>query len=198
MLIFKYLKDILKIPLFFAAIALIISFKPLRTYSQNINSITFIVSDLTNTDNPRQRIDRDLRIQKTGFSIKLVYEENSQALSLDFGSSSMPFTDFAELLKSAFLNNPAKLIPLFIHYSGPSGILHNSFSEAGLSKYVYFLPVGEKWPSIDYIKEQNKSIIIFTFQKTREGNSFFHYAWDYIAEFPSSGIEDPLFDGFLP
>ena len=176
----------------------VFTFKPFLLYSQNINNITFIVSDLTNTDNPNERIDRDLRIQKTGFSIKLVYEESSQALSLDFGSSSMPFSDFAELLKSAIVNNPEKLIPIFINYNGPSGILHNSFSESGLSKYVYFLPVGEKWPSIDDIKKQEKSIIVFTFQKTREGNSFFHYAWDYIAEFPSSGIEDPLFDGFYP
>ena len=161
--------------------------------SQNFSDQTFLITDLTNTAISGTVISSELSVPWTGLFIQLEIHRNGNGLALSGGDVLFPFDTFAKAVID--LKESRGLIPLFIDYNGPVRELNEAFVSTGLSEYIYFLPPGERWPLMDEIQGRNKNIIVFTFQKPSPGNSIFHYAWDYIAEFPHSGIEDPQFDG---
>ncbi len=167
-------------------------------YAQNLKDHTFIISDLTNSNAHLNSISREFRKDFVGLAINLEYNEETSDLLLKLGQKTYPFEQFATIILNQIKQRPDQLIPIFINYTGPSGILNGSFSKTGLYNHLSYIPTGERWPPVSNMLEQHKNIIVFTFQKTRAGNNLFHYAWDYIAEFPNSGIEDPIFDGFYP
>jgi two-component SAPR family response regulator len=166
-----------------------------KVNSQNLSDQTFLITDLSNTKISEAIIKNELRYRSTGFNIQLEYNKENENISFIPVNKDYSFIQFSGELKTFLKNNTNRIFPLFIDYTGPVRVLNEAFVSSGLSEFVFFLPQGERWPDTERILSENKNLIVFTFQKPSQGNSFFHYAWDNIAEYPHSGIEDPLFDG---
>lgn len=163
--------------------------------AQTLSDQTFLISDLTNTPLSETLLRNELRFRSTGLYIQLEYLKEKENLVLAPSSSNFSFDKFAEVLKQFLGSNKNRILPIFIDYAGPIRVLNEAFVSSGLSDLVYFLPPGERWPEIEEILQTKKNLIVFTFQKPNPGNSLFHYSWDYMSEYPHSGIEDPLFEG---
>ncbi len=178
-------------------IALLLFIQP-DVNSKDLNNYTFIISDFSNAPVSMQAVKNGLHYRWSGLSITLNYNKEGNNLLLSPVANKITFQDFADYLKPVINQNPDRVIPIFINYTGPAEALKKAFTESGLSEKLFYLPSGERWPDVEDILANKKNLIVFTFQKARTGNSLFHYAWDYIAEYPNSGIEDPQFDGFYP
>ncbi|NQU86442.1 MAG: hypothetical protein HQ541_11835 [Mariniphaga sp.] len=164
-------------------------------YSQNFSDLTFLIADLSERPITEQVIRNELRAQWTGLYLQIEFNREDENLILISEGNQFTFEQYSVFIKSFLESNNQRLLPIFINYTGPVRVLNEAIVNYGLSEHIYYLPPGERWPEVSEIQKNNKNLLIFTFQKPNPGNSFFHYAWDYIAEYPHSGIEDPLFDG---
>jgi len=166
-------------------------------HAQNFSDQTFLVAGLPPDKISQQSVNNELKNSWSGLEIKLYCNKEGNQLAFSPEPNSPGFEEFAVYLQNFLENHRERIIPIFIEYTGPVGALKNAFINSRLSERLFFLPPGERWPDIKQITAQNKNLVVFTFQKIRS-NSLFHFAWDYIAEFPHSGLEDPPFDGFYP
>ncbi len=166
--------------------------------AQQFSDLTYVIADLSDANITPQLIQTELFNPNKGLEIKLFYNYSDSKLMLAPLEKGVDFATFAALLKPILQNNTNRIYPLFIDYTGPIRELNDAFTQTGLSKFLYYLPPGERWPLTQEILLMNKNLVVFTFQKTQSVSSYFHYAWDYISEFPHSGNEDPNFDGYYP
>ncbi|MBN1819975.1 MAG: hypothetical protein JXR31_16930 [Prolixibacteraceae bacterium] len=173
----------------------ILFFSGVKLYCQNFSDRTYLISDLTTAPVTNRIIQNELSSPWTGLYIQLEYNSEEDDLMLSPVSEGYSFKDFAGILKNYFGNANSRILPLIVDYTGPVRVLNDAIVVEGLNDFIFYLPPGERWPEVEKIREGNKKLVIFTFQKPNTGNSFFHYSWDYLAEYPHSGIEDPLFDG---
>lgn len=168
---------------------------PAGVLGQHLSDQTFLITDLTKTELSQKGITSALNVRWSGLFLKVEDRRGNNKLYLQSEAGSQSFDDFAGILKSFLKEHPRRIIPIFIDYSGSVAELNEIITTTGLSEYAFYLPPGERWPETEKILSANKNLLIFTFQKSATGNMLFHYAWDYIAEYPHSGDEDPSFDG---
>jgi two-component SAPR family response regulator len=187
LLIFSGLKGILSF--------IILLFFGTELRAQTLSDQTYLITDLTSAPLSETTIKTELRYRSVGLYIQLNYQKEKESLVLTPVKSRFTFDQFSGVIKQFLADNKKRILPIFIDYAGPVSILNEAFIKSGLSEFAYFLPTGERWPGASEIIRSNKNLIVFTFQKPNPGNTIFHYTWDYIAEYPHSGNEDPLFDG---
>jgi DNA-binding SARP family transcriptional activator len=164
-------------------------------YSQNFSDYTYLIADLSETTLTDQIIERELRSGQAGIYIQLAYDREEESLMVSPEKGELSFEALSEILLTYLDNNPQGILPVFINYAGPVRILNDAVVNTGLSERMFYLPPGERWPEVDQILESRRNLVCFIFQKPNPGNMYFHYAWDYMAEFPHSGMENPPFDG---
>jgi two-component SAPR family response regulator len=188
-------KGLLKLVLNAGLILYFMFFQMGEAECQHLSDQTYLISDLTKTELNQQVIASTLNIRWSGVYVKLEARRNNNRLYLISDSGRYAFEDFAKTIKLFLQERPRRILPVFIDFSGSISELNEAFISSGLSDKIFYLPPGERWPETEKILSSGKNLLLFTFQKSTTGNMMFHYAWDYIAEYPHSGDEDPAFDG---
>jgi DNA-binding SARP family transcriptional activator len=164
-------------------------------HSQAFSDQTYLIADLSETALTERVIQREAGTGQVGICIQLSYDRDKERLIAFPENGGIPFEVLSEIILTNLENNREKILPLFINYAGPVSILNDAVVTSGLSERMYYLPPGERWPQVAQILETNRNLVCFIFQNPNPGNIHFHYAWDYMAEYPHSGMEDPPFDG---
>ena len=79
--------------------------------------------------------------------------------------SNYSFANLIEKIHSLQFTDDSKLLPVFIKYNGNLLLLDSVINESEISSHLFYLPQGETWPSVEYLVQANRKIILFV-----EGN----------------------------
>lgn len=94
----------------------------------------------------------------TGIEIDLTVKNKKVLLQ----NSSEPFETVLDKLHPLIQENASKIIPVFIRFDGNIFLLDSIINISKISSYIFYLPQGETWPSLEYLVQANRRIIFFT------------------------------------
>ena len=176
-------------------IVLILSFSLFTLEGRSFNEFTFLISDFRNGVTDKATMLNHVSTPWNGIAVHLVYSQDNDEILLASDKEIIKLADFLKMMVQIVENNDTRIIPIFIDYQGPMGKLTQEINSPEIVRKLFFVNRGEKWPNVQDMLDQDKQIVIFSFQRNVASDVAVMYAWDHICEFPRSGLEDPYFDG---
>jgi two-component SAPR family response regulator len=126
-------------------------------------------------------------IQSTGYTgIELNAVQKGENVYLT--GSSRNFSVIINRLKNIYDHNTLKITPVFINYKGDISILDSIIGNSSISSSIFYLPIGEAWPSLKYLLDSDRRIIFFISGDSRTPGRVLHQRENYILYQSASGI----------
>lgn len=85
-------------------------------------------------------------------------------------------------------SNESKIFPVFLDYQGEIAVLDSVIKSSALSSRIFFLPMGETWPSIDYLIQAKRNIIFFINSETGYESRLLHHLNHYVSQVSTADI----------
>ncbi len=156
---------------------------------------SFIIADFSDGNINRNQITSSIMGNEQGISLRIYMPEDSSGLYIHTEHSGrISLNWFLTELGRISNRKQERITPVFFHCEGVEEALDTLLKKTPLEERLFYLPQGERWPAISDMISDKKDIIFFSFSKVR-ANSKLLYAWDYIAEFPESSLDEPHFEG---
>ncbi len=92
-----------------------------------------------------------------GLEVKLEEINNS----VFFKENKEDFNFLLTKLHELLVKDSTKILPVFLSYEGDVTVLDSLIKSSPLSSYIFYLPQGEAWPSIEYLIQANRRLIFF-------------------------------------
>jgi hypothetical protein len=130
----------------------------LSIYATDISDNSYLITKISSQNLNNQQIWNLLqRNGSTGIEIDLSVKNKKVILQ---NSSELLETVF-DKLQPVILENPSKIIPVFIRFDDNILLLDSVISASIISPYIFYLPQGETWPSQEYLVQANRRVIFF-------------------------------------
>ncbi len=89
-----------------------------------------------------------------------------------------------EIIKS----KETTVIPVFINFEGNIAFLDSAIKASAISSEVFNLPLGETWPTIEYLIQANRRVIFFAEGSFKGKSKILHQLNDYVLNVSGSEI----------
>lgn len=99
--------------------------------------------------------------------------------------------EFLNQIQELILRNESKIIPLFLSFNGDITILDSIISNSKVSSKIFFLPRGETWPSLEYLIQSNRRIILFVDGEYINESRIAHRLDNYVLKISADKIVVP-------
>lgn len=179
-----------------AMLILLFGWQGVLAQDKNMNEMCFQIGEFSDGEAAISFLNRYMVPVNSGLSISVNYSIDNNRLYLAPISSGITFEYFSEKLKEHLNKYPNAVFPLFIKHNDPENWIIDELNTSGLASKAFYLPTGERWPTINEILATGKQLIIFTTFNNNSGSRSFNYAWDHIAEFPYTNLGFPVFEGY--
>lgn len=114
-----------------------------------------------------------------------VYDEGGVA-TVYHGFSFMGTATLASNLneiKSFLTANPNEVVTLLFETYISSSLMESELQSAGLMPMLHVQPLGQPWPTLQEMIEENKRVVVFSEQNNgTPAQGWYHYLWDYAVE----------------
>lgn len=173
------------------ALTLILSFS---IYVQNIfatefSDHTFLIAEANNYNLGSERFWQFLKTNKnTGIEIQ-VSESNNTIIVSD---TNQELITFLNRIKKLADNDESKIIPLFLSFQGNISMLDSIINSSTISSGIFFLPQGETWPSLEYLIQSNRRIILFVDGQFNGESRILHHLNNYILNISANEISENI------
>ena len=173
----------IKQKLFLLLFAGVIFFSPCKANDFADNS--FLIGQLTPAEYQNNRLLNFIKDNNwTGIELGVI----SDSVGIRLQNSAIPFSDILEKIELLLQEKESKVIPVFINYSGNVHVLDSVINASSLSDQIFFLPQGEKWPSIEYLVQANRRVIFFIEGEMQNESRILHETTNYALEIGASQI----------
>ncbi|MFW6371715.1 MAG: hypothetical protein ACOC10_10995, partial [Bacteroidota bacterium] len=122
-----------------------------------------------------------------GLEVKL--EEVNNAVF--FKENKQDFNFFLTQLHELLVKDSTKILPVFLSYEGDVTVLDSLIKNSPLSSYIFYLPQGEAWPSIEYLIQANRRLIFFIKGNYNNKSSIVHKIDNYALQISANKIPSP-------
>ncbi len=127
-------------------------------WATEITDKTFLISKINpQSFNNQQTWNMLKKNETTGIELEIVSKNTNAFLQ----NSTEIFATVLEKIHATILENQAKIIPVFIHYNGNILLLDSIINESEIASFIFYLPQGETWPSVEYLVQSNRRVIFF-------------------------------------
>ena len=123
------------------------------------------------------------RDNNTGIEINLTEKDKKITLT----GSPYPVDQFIQNLHGLITGDSTKVIPVFINYEGNLSVLDSIISESPIAAHLFFNPSGEAWPSVEYLVQSNRRIILFISGNNAYSGRVFHRTASYVMSVSATG-----------
>jgi hypothetical protein len=138
----------------------------------------------------KKQLDQGVRGLKLAISVEkgqllLCHKSPSLTRLLCLGREPMLLQEGLQEVRSFLEQNPDELVTLFLemYVKACSPLIDETFRKAGLEPYILrpelWSPTHEPWPTVDWMRSQNKRLVIFNYVENTE---FCFNKWHHVAE----------------
>jgi hypothetical protein len=148
---------------------------------------SFLIAEVNNLNIQGNAFWNNLSsINFSGIELTLdtAYNSNSVLLS----GSNEEFSGILLKIENLIIHDSSKIIPVFINYNGNIELLDSIINKSSLSSYIFYLPQGEAWPSLEYLIQANRRVIFFVSGKYRNTSHVMHDINNYALQISASEI----------
>lgn len=126
--------------------------------ANDISDNTFLIGNVSAQNFRSTRLWNLFREENmTGIQVKV----NAKRNDVFIDNSPIKFSLLLERIDTLIQGDASKIIPVFLEYNDDVLLLDSVINESGLSPYIFYLPRGEAWPSIDYLVQANRRVVFF-------------------------------------
>ena len=96
---------------------------------------------------------------------------------------SSPLIDFLNDIKTFMDNNPNEIITIIFECYTSANEIEGDFIQSGLINYVYTHSLGNSWPTLQTMINNNTRLVVLTdVDDANQNQSWYHYMWDFSVE----------------
>ncbi|MGM0621855.1 MAG: LamG-like jellyroll fold domain-containing protein, partial [Bacteroidota bacterium] len=157
---------------------LVVSFLLLnqKAVAREFTETTFLIAEINASNaNNQQLWDFIHSNNQTGIEIGLTKNNNEVFVR----GSNQNFDIILEQIYSMAIKDSSKLIPVFIHFDGDSQFIDSILQQSAVADYIFHLPRGEAWPSLEYLIQANRRILFFVSGKIENQSRILHHTENY-------------------
>lgn len=148
----------------------------LKVSANDFPDNSFLIGQLTPTTYQNNQLFNFIHSNSwTGLELAVSSDKNSVYLE----NSNIPFSDILEKMELLLDEKQSKILPVFIHYQGDVHILDSIIMASSVSGKIFYLPQGERWPSIEYLVQANRRMIFFFEGELQNNSKILHQSSDY-------------------
>lgn len=156
-----------------------------RTKAEDFSETSFIITKLSTGEYNSTRHWNFIKDNNwTGVEFDLDSVGNNAFLR----NSQYSFSSVLDKIETVITANESRILPIFINYEGNIHILDSIINTSQLSRRIFYLPQGEKWPSIEYLVQANRRIIFFVNGETTNESRILHHLQDYALQIGASRL----------
>jgi two-component SAPR family response regulator len=112
-------------------------------------------------------------------------EENG---TISLAGSQHKFTSILEKINQFITTDSAKVIPVFIQFEGDIQVLDSLISHSEVATRIFYLPRGEAWPTLEYLIQADRRIMIFVLGNFENPGRTLHFTDDYIFQISANRV----------
>ena len=180
---YKIFRNILKYVTIITLLTLVLQFQ--HVFATEFSNHTFIIAKGNSSSLNSNRFWKFLATNNNaGIEINISESDNKITLS----STNQDIIDFLNQVQQLTEKSESKIIPLFLNFSGNIAILDSIISSSTLSSKIFFLPQGETWPSLEYLIQSNRKIILFVNGEYTNESRILHRLDNYVIKISANKI----------
>ena len=122
--------------------------------------------------------------RSSGLEIKVAEDNNSVVVKQNGQDFNLLLNQFHKLLKQ----DSTKILPVFLTFKGDISVLDSIIKNSPLSSYIFYLPQGEAWPSVEYLIQANRRLIFFVKGKYENDSRIMHELDNYALQIAANEI----------
>ncbi len=146
---------------------------------------TFLIAEGNSSSLNSSRLWQFLKTNNnSGLEIKISESNGSITLS----ATNQDIIEFLNKIQELVIVEESKIIPLFLTFNGDIAVLDSVISSSKVSSKIFFLPRGETWPSLEYLIQSNRRIILFVKGDYINESRILHRLDNYVFEISANNI----------
>ncbi len=130
-------------------------------YTANANDVsdnTFLIGNISKENFSNVRLWSYLAEDNmTGIHVNI----NTTKGNTFIENSSITLDSLLQKISTLITKEASKIVPVFINYNDDVLLLDSIINASNLSSYIFYLPRGETWPSMEYLVQANRRVIFF-------------------------------------
>jgi two-component SAPR family response regulator len=159
-------------------VASILSFSP-KADAREFTETSFLIAEINASNlNNHQLWDFIHSNNQIGIEAGLSINNNGVIIR----GTNQKFDIILDQIYSMATNDSAKLIPVFLHYDGDSQVLDSIIQQSAVADYIFHLPRGEAWPSLEYLIQANRRVLFFASGEIENQSRILHNTKNYALE----------------
>ncbi len=120
-------------------------------------------------------------------------EVSAKNKNLFLKNSSEKFSTVLEKTVAVLKENQSKIIPVFIRYDDDVLLLDSVINESPIAPYIFYLPQGETWPTVEYMVQANRRVIFFIDGNYSKESRILHHLENYAFAISAGLTANPVF-----
>lgn len=155
------------------------------SWATDFSDKTFLITELTPQNYNNKRL-WDFLKENDSSGIKIdAISKNRNAL---INGSTTELTSALKKIQSITKEDQSKIIPVFLSYNDNVLLLDSIIKNSDISKDIFYLPRGETWPSVEYLVEANRRIILFVDGNFENVSRILHDTKNYVLKTSANQI----------
>ncbi len=156
-----------------------------NVFATEFSDHTFLIAEGNSSSLNSSRFWQFLETNNnSGVEINISESDNKITLS----AINQDIIEFLNQIQELIVKNDSKITPLFFTYNGDMTILDSIISSSKVSSKIFFLPRGETWPSLEYLIQSNRRIILFVKGDYINESRILHRLDNYVFEISANKI----------
>ena len=128
------------------------------TRASDISDNTFLIGDITGNNFNNTRLWNFLGEENmAGIQVKISQSKKDILIE----NSAIKFNLLLDKIANLIQEDASKIIPIFLEYNDDVLILDSIINASSISPYIFYLPRGETWPSVEYLVQANRRVVFF-------------------------------------
>lgn len=164
---------------------LLLSFQMQIVRATDFLNHTFLIAEGNSSNLNSSRFWQFLKTNNNSGLEVNIYESNG---NISLSAKNQDIIEFLNKIQELLTDNELKIIPLFLTFNGDITILDSVISNSKVSSKIFFLPHGETWPSLEYLIQSNRRIILFVKGDYINESRILHRLDNYVLEISANKI----------
>ena len=167
------------------ATILLVTLQHQFVFATEFSNNTFLIAEGNSSSINSNRFWQFLKTNSnSGVEINISELNNSITLS----ATNQDIIEFLNKIQELLVGDESKIIPLFLTFNGNIAILDSIISNSKVSSKIFFLPRGETWPSLEYLIQSNRRIILFVKGNYTNESRILHRLDNYVLKISANKI----------
>ncbi|NQU55079.1 MAG: hypothetical protein HQ522_21375 [Bacteroidetes bacterium] len=155
------------------------------TKATDISDKTFLITELSSQNFNNERLWAFLQgNNSSGIKIKI----NSINGNTFLNGSTTELSTALKKIQTITKEDQSKIIPVFLSYNDNVLLLDSIIKNSDISKEIFYLPRGETWPSVEYLVQANRRIVLFIEGDFENESRILHDTRNYVLQISANQL----------